>query len=446
MESKMKKRVLVVFVVVALAVSVAVYAFAADSSLFSGLFSGLMPKETVTITKEEYESLQKYAKLEEIYEYINQFYYIEPDSDQMMEWAIDGMLASLNDPYTFYYNKDNWQKMWEDDEGEYAGIGIQLLGNYETNVVTISRVFRDTPAEKVGLRRGDVLVRVADLGVTAQTMTDAVNIMRGAVDETVEVEVERKGEALVFTVPRAKVKANWVESKMLGDNVGYICLYEFSGDCATAFESAYKDLKAQGATALIIDLRDNGGGWVTDALNIADLFLDKTMLFYSVDRTGKREESYTTDGKDDIPLVMLVNEGSASSSEILSGGLQDVGRAKVVGTKTFGKGIIQYVISLSGEEDGMQFTYAQYYMPSGKAVHKVGVTPDVTAEMPEEMVGTYFELGDMTDPQLEKAWEEALALRAQGGMPAAPSEAPETEDQAPESTDDAQSARLYRVA
>ena len=399
----------------------------AETNQYDGMFDDL--EDTVTISRDEYESLlllkesvtggfttgsdvwEKYEKIEEIYEYIRYYYYTEPDYDKMMEYAIQGMLTALDDPYTFYYNEADWADMWEEDTGEYAGVGLQLLGNYSTNIVTISRVFKDTPSEQAGLRKGDILKRVDDLTVTAYTMEDAVAIMRGGEGETVELEVERRGETLIFTLSRAVIKINWIESTMLDNQVGYICLYEFSGDCAGKFEEAVKELEAQGATALIIDLRDNGGGWVTDAVSIADIFLDKTMLIYAEDRYGNREEYWTKDGSDSIPLIVMVNEGSASSSEILSGGLQDLGRAKLVGVQSYGKGIMQSVVTLSGEKDGFQFTVAQYFLPSGTKVHKVGITPDVIVEMPEELVGEYFELGDMTDPQLKAAWEEAIKLR-----------------------------------
>ena len=201
---------------------------------------------------------------------------------------------------------------------------------------------------------------------------------------------------------------------MLEDNVGLIALYEFSGDCEEKLSADVEELEKQGATALILDLRDNTGGWVDAAEKIANIFLDKQLLFYSENRAGNREERYTKAGKDDIPLVVLVNGASASSSEILSGSLQDCGRALVVGTQTYGKGIMQYVLPLSGvegKEDGMQVTYAQYFMPSGRKVHKIGITPDVISEMPEELVGNFFQLGDMDDPQLKTAWEQAVKLR-----------------------------------
>ena len=411
----MKKRLLIGLTVFVLVVGILTYALAADGKLSGNIFSSLLPQNTVTITQEEYERYQKYAKIEEIYEYLVNYYYIEPDEDAMMEWAINGMMAALDDPYTFYYNEEAWAELWESDEGEYAGIGIQLLINYSTDIVTISRVFKDTPAENAGLRRGDVLKRVDDLEVTSTTASKAVDIMRGHVDEIAEIEVERKGETIVFQIPRAEIKVNWIESTMPENDVGYICLYEFAGDCDTAFSEALANLEAEGAKALIIDLRDNGGGWVDAALSIADHFLDEQVFFYAEDRAGVRETYNTKDGMDDIPLVVLVNEGSASSSEILSGGLQDAGRATLVGTKTYGKGIMQNVVTLSGGTDGIQFTVMQYYMPSGKAVHKIGITPDIAEAMPDEYVGAYFELGDMTDPQLHRAWEEAVKLLENAG-------------------------------
>ena len=401
----MKKTTLILSIVLVLTLCFA--ATGGASSLFD-LFNQ-KEEDTVTISKQEYDSLKKYEKLEEIYQYITQMYYQEPDEKKMMEYAIQGMLSSLDDPYTFYYNPDDWAAMQEDDEGTYVGIGCQLLGNYQENTVTITRVFRDTPAEKAGILRGDVLVRVDDIMVDATTMQEAVNVMRGALGESVEVEVSRGGENIVFTIIRAENHINREEHMMLENNVGYIVLYEFQGDCAEMVAKAVEELVSAGATSLILDLRDNGGGWVNSAVSIADIFLDKQLLVYAVDRYGYRDESWTTDGMVDMPLIVLVNEYSASSSEILAGGLQNAGRATVMGTQSYGKGIIQYVIALDGEPaDGFQFTVAQYYLPDGTVVHKVGITPDIIVEIPEDVDIAYLQTGDMTDPQLKAAWEEAI--------------------------------------
>ncbi len=400
----MKKTTLILSVVLVLTLCFA--ATGGASSLFD-LFNQ-KDEDTVTISRKEYENLKKYEKLEEIYQYITQMYYQEPDKDKMMEFAIQGMLSSLDDPYTFYYNPDDWAAMKEDDEGTYVGIGCQLLGNYQENTVTITRVFRDTPAEKAGILRGDVLVRVDDIMVDASSMQEAVNVMRGALGESVEVEVMRGGENIVFTIVRAENHINREEHMMLENNVGYIVLYEFQGDCAQMVAKAVDELVSAGATSLILDLRDNGGGWVSSAVSIADIFLDKQLLVYSLDRFGYRDESWTSEGKVDLPLIVLVNEYSASSSEILAGGLQNAGRATVMGTQSYGKGIIQYVITLDGDKDGFQFTVAQYYLPDGTVVHKVGITPDIEVKIPEDADIAYLQTGDLADPQLKAAWEEAV--------------------------------------
>ncbi len=439
--------------IVSLALAMIMLCGACTSALAvgDGLFSFFKKQEDVTITQEEYDtlqaennelrekikSIQQFSKLAEIMEVVEDYYYEEPDKDAMLEYAIWGMLQGLGDNYTFYYNPKNWKQMWEDDEGVYAGVGIQMLANFTENTVTISRVFKDTPAQEAGLKKGDRLVRVDDLTVTAETMQDAANLMRGKEAETVEIEVVRKGENIVFTVGRRVITVNTVEYTLLADQVGLIILYDFAGDCVTSFTAALKELRAQGATALVVDLRDNGGGWVDAAEKIADLFLDKQLLFYAEDRFGNRNENYTKDGKDDIPLIVMINGASASSSEILAGSLRAAGRARLVGTQSYGKGIMQYVIPLSGvngEDDGMQVTFAQYFMPDGTVVHKVGLTPDVIVEIPEELASEYFELGDMTDPQLKAAWEEAVRLRQEETIGAEAADT-ETAESVPETAD-----------
>ena len=322
------------------------------------------------------------------------------------------MLAALDDPYTFYYDAESWQKMWEDEEGEYTGIGIQLLGSYSDQSVKITRVFRDTPAQEVGLRKNDILVRVEDIEVTVETMSDAVKTMRGEVGGTVQVEVLRGNEYLTFDITRASIHMNNVDYTMLDNNVGYLALYQFGTDSLlTDFANAMDALEEQGATSLILDLRDNPGGWVEAAVNVADRFLDNKLVVYSKSRfTTDTNPQYTRSGADTIPLVVLVNENSASSSEILTGALKDYERATVVGTQTYGKGIMQYVLGLEDRVTGIQLTYCEYFTPNGNTVHKVGIAPDIVVEMPEEMEYADLELGDMNDPQLKAAWDEAVRL------------------------------------
>lgn len=367
-------------------------------------------QETVTISKDEYDRLMRFKKLDTILGYMEDLYIEDVDVDAMIDGAAQGLLLSLEDPYTFYYNAEDWSSMKEDDEGVYAGIGIQMLGSVEDNTVRITRVFKGSPAEAEGFRKGDLLVRVEDVEVNFYTMQSAVNIMRGVVGESVEVEVKRGDEYITFHPVRAVIHVNRVEYTMLEDQVGLLALYEFQGESEKEFADALADLEAQGAKALIVDLRDNPGGWVQSAEKIGDLFLDDGLLIYSEDRYGNRDEARMRKGSDPIPLVFLINENSASSSEILSGGLWDRGRATLVGVPTYGKGIMQVVIDLDNDTTGFQMTYQQYYLPSGQKVHKVGLTPDVIVEMPEELVNAVFDMGDMNDPQLQKAWETAKEL------------------------------------
>ncbi len=366
--------------------------------------------DTVTISRAEYDRLKQYAKLDEVKQYIENYYYEEVEDKALIDGAIQGLLSGTKDAYTFYYPEEAWKTLWEDDEGKYAGIGVQMLGDYDSSVVTIIRVFKNTPAEAAGLRKGDVFYKVEDIEVTTSTMQDAVNVMRGVPGEEVHVEILRDGTVMPFDIIKAEIVVNRVESTMLQDNIGYIALYEFAGGSYEDFKAAFDDLTRRGMKALVLDLRDNGGGWVDDGVRLADLFLDKSLLYYTEDRADYQEKSYVTDGKSDIPLVLLINEHSASTTEIVSAGLKDYDRATLVGTKTFGKGIIQDVRWLSDGKTGFQYTVAEYFSPKGNRVHEEGVTPDIEVEMPEELKSTYFQLGDMSDPQLKAAFDEAVRL------------------------------------
>jgi carboxyl-terminal processing protease len=393
------------------------------NSIWSGQ-NALEDEDTVTLSREEYERLEKYAALDDIAQIVEQYFYVQPDEDAMLEGAKRGLLAGLNDPYTFYYSPEEYSEMWADDEGQYAGIGIQISASYETMLCTISRIFNDSPALAAGLRKGDILYKVDDLDVDATTLNDAVSIMRGTVGESVHIQVLRDGELLDFDIVRAQVHVNWVSSCMLGDDVGYILLYEFAGDCAENFKSQLDALVAQGAKALIVDLRDNPGGWIDNAVDLADLFLPAEAVTYLEYRNGEREYYNATAGELDIPLVVMMNENSASSSEILAGALQDYGVATIVGTQSYGKGIVQFVLPVGDDGAGMQLTAALYYTPNGRSIHKVGITPDVVAELPEGDT-TMYELGDMNDAQLNKAYEVALEKLDGTFVTAAPSPTPD---------------------
>ncbi len=355
---------------------------------------------TVTISREQYEKYQQFDQLLELMEIVDQGFFEDYDTQNMLDGAAYGLLSGLGDPYTFYYTPEEYAELWEEDEGEYAGVGIQISTSYLTGICTISRVFDNGPAHEAGVHKGDILYKVEDLYVNSSTINDAVDIMRGTPGTQVHVTFLRGSEEIEFLLTRANISVNRIDSMMLTDEIGYIYLYEFAGDCAEKFEAKVKEMVAAGAKGLILDLRDNPGGWVNDAQDIADVFLDEGTLCYLEYKGGERYYYKTKAGKTDIPLVILINEHSASSSEILTGALKDRANATVVGVQSYGKGIVQSVVPLS-DGAGMQITVAQYYTPHGNAVHKLGITPDVEVEGDNGM----YELGDLTDAQLAKALE-----------------------------------------
>lgn len=359
--------------------------------------------ETVTISKEEYERYKQFDTLLELMDLVEYGYFEEYDVQDMLNGAANGLLLGLGDPYTFYYTPEEYAELWEEDEGEYAGVGIQISTSYLTGLCTISRVFDNGPAREAGVQKGDILYKVEDLYVNSSTINDAVDIMRGTPGTTVHVVFLRGTEEVEYDLVRAKITVNRIESGMLTEDVGYIYLYEFAGNCATEFQAAVNSLESKGAKGLIIDLRDNPGGWVDDAEAIGDIFLDKGTLCYLQYNDGSREYYYTKAGKKDMKLVVLMNEHSASSSEILAGALKDRADATIVGVQSYGKGIVQTVVGLD-DGAGMQMTIAQYYTPNGNAVHKVGITPDVEIHLPDGDNGMY-EFGDLNDAQLAKALE-----------------------------------------
>ncbi|MCR4875579.1 MAG: S41 family peptidase [Clostridiales bacterium] len=370
-------------------------------------------EDTVTISRELYERYSQLDELVELLDAVENHYYKEPDMTEVLQGASAGLLKGLGDPYTFYYNPEEWIEMWEEDEGEYAGVGILISSQIDrTNkndrgVCVISRVFKGSPAEAAGVQRGDILYRVGeDLYVWPETLQDAVDIMRGTPGTPVDVTFLRNGEELTFTMTRAIINVNQVESTMLTDEIGLIAMYEFAGKGDQEFETALNELLANGAKGLIVDLRDNPGGWVDAAQHIGDLFMDAGDLCYLVYRNGSEDHCYPTrDGKTEIPLVLLVNENSASASEILTAALRERAGATVVGVQTFGKGVVQGVLPVGVNGSGFQMTIAEYKTPNGNSVHEVGLTPDVEVPLEEGDNGGYDFADAEHDPQLGKALE-----------------------------------------
>ena len=360
----------------------------------------------VTISREEYNRLKQYEKLDLLMQLVELYYYEDVDTDEMLESAAVGLIAGIGDVYSVYYTKEDMEAFNEETEGEYAGIGCQLLADPTDQMITVTRVFKGSPAEEAGMRSGDKIVYVNDVYYSAYEMDAAVDVMRGTPGEDVKVTVLRGLDTVDFDITRKVVNINYVEYEILDGNIGYVMVYDFLGDAVEGFRTALEAFQAANVTGMIIDLRNNGGGLLDASVEMADMILPEGTVVSVRDKNGA-EEAFTIDGEYyDVPMVVLVNGYSASASEILSGAIRDTGEGTLVGTRTFGKGVVQSVIDFP-DGSGLKVTTARYFTPSGECIHGVGIEPDVEVELDEDVVTRYGinNLPHEQDAQLQKAIE-----------------------------------------
>ena len=363
-------------------------------------------EETVTINRELFERLIKYEKLDVLLQIAEEYYYKDVDVEAMLDMAAVGLIAGIDDVYSAYYPKEDMEELNEETEGEYAGIGCQLLADPSDELITVTRVFKGSPAESVGIRAGDKIVYVDDVYYSAYEMDEAVNVMRGEPGGTVKVTVLRNLETIDFDVTREVIHINYVEHEILEGNIGYVMVYDFLGNALEGFTQAIESFKAANVSGMIIDLRNNGGGLVDVCVDMADLILPEGVVVSMRDKYEYTEE-YKIDGEYyDVPMVVLINEYSASASEILAGAIRDYEAGTLVGTKSFGKGVVQSVLEFP-DGSGVKLTTASYFTPSGECIHDVGIEPDVAVELDEDAVTLYGlnNLPHEEDAQLQKAIE-----------------------------------------
>ncbi len=343
---------------------------------------------TVTIPREEYESLQKYQKLETLFQLVENYYYEDADEDAMLENAAVGLMAGIGDVYSVYYTKEEMAKFNEETEGKYAGIGCQLLADPESKLITVTRVFKGSPAETAGIRAGDKIVYVNDVYYTAYEMDEAVSVMRGTPGESVKVTVLRDLETIDFDVMREDININYVEYEILDGNIGYVMVFDFLGDAYEGFAEAINAFQEANVSGMIIDLRNNGGGLVDTCVKMADLILPEGVVVSMKDKNGNVTEEKIDGEYYDVPMAVLVNGFSASASEILAGAIRDNHAGTLVGTKTFGKGVVQSSLEFA-DGSGMKVTTARYYTPSGECIHEIGIEPDIEVELDADAVTRY---------------------------------------------------------
>ena len=323
-------------------------------------------------------------KLRELQGYIEGSYLFDYDPQKLADNIYYGMLCGLGDPYSYYYTEEEFASLQESYTGEYYGIGILVQQDPETSEVTILRVF-DGPAKEAGIQKGDVLYRVEELMVGEEDLNTVIARIKGEEGTTVNVEVYRKNsdEYIAMDVERRQVVTEDVEYQMLEDQIGYILLDQFEGKAAEQLKEALADLESQGMNGLILDLRDNPGGDLDVMLEIADIFLPAGVVLTIEDVHGYSIPYYSGEQQFTKPLVVLVNENSASASEALSGAVKDYGVGTLVGTQTFGKGIVQSIYTLKDGKTAIRLTTAHYYTPSGICIHGTGIAPDLVVESEE---------------------------------------------------------------
>ena len=344
-------------------------------------------------------------KIDELMSYIDLYYNDDYDEEDIRNAIYAGTLEGLGDPYSVYYTADEYKDMQINTSGNYYGIGAALSQDAKTKEVTISKVYEGTPAEEAGLKDGDQIIKVNDTESTSKELSALVQEIRGEEGTTVHLQVYRASNNKTFEidVERKNVELPSITSKMLDGGIGYIQISEFQSKTDEQFKSALADLKKQGMKSLIVDVRNNPGGLINAASNILDQILPEGTVVYTEDKYGKRED-YTSDSNClDCPIAVLVNENSASASEIFAGAIKDYNYGTLIGTKTFGKGIVQTVFPLE-DGDAVKITTAKYYTPKGNYIHGVGIEPDI--ELTYKYSGPEDEAYDMKyDNQVQKAIE-----------------------------------------
>ena len=337
----------------------------------------------------------------EVLEKINKEYVDEIDQSESMESAINGLLQSL-DPYSAYMSPEIFNEMQTETSGEFGGLGIEV--SMESGVVKVISPIDDTPASRAGIKAGDYIVKIENTQVQGKTLSEAVDLMRGPIGSSIELTIRRRGEkkALTFNITREIIQIQSVKTDLLENNIGYIRLTSFNENSSEQIELKIKHLeKNQNIKAYILDLRNNPGGLLSQAIKISDFFLDNGEIVSTKSRKASENRKWfakkgdLTDGK---TLLVLINYGSASASEIVAGALKDHKRAIILGENSYGKGSVQSIIPLKNK-GAIKLTVAKYYLPSGKSISEVGISPDI--EVDEE--GDKFKIKSKTDNQLNYA-------------------------------------------
>ena len=346
------------------------------------------------------------SKIGYIMSMIDSEFYFEYETEKVLDGIYYGVLNSLGDVYSTYYSKEEFDELMESTEGVYYGIGVQVSQSYETGIITVAKVFEGAPAFEAGMLPGDILVAVNDEDISGMDLNLVVTLIKSEEEGSkVKITVLRDGKYVDMDVERRKVEYPAVEYEMLDNKIGYLQLVEFDTVSVKQFEAALKDLNSQGMQGIVFDLRNNPGGTLDSVVGILDMILPECTIIYTEDKNGKVGNKYTSD-KDtilNVPAVVLVNGNSASAAEVFAGDVQDMGVATLVGTTTFGKGIVQQIYPV-GDGTAVKLTQSSYFTSGGRNIHGDGIEPDVYVELDEGLLGKAVIEKD-EDNQLQKALE-----------------------------------------
>lgn len=362
-----------------------------------------LPGGNVILSARDYKNLKEMNKLLGIKEFLKDYYYKDLDMDKLQEGAIRGMLESLEDPYTVFMNREEYDSFMTHTMGTYEGVGL-VVERGEDGYITVVAPIEDTPSERAGIKSADKIIKVDHKDVSGDQLEQAVSMMKGPGGTKVILTIFREGVEKPFdvTITREEIRLKTIKSQVLEGDIGYIRISTFDDKTYDDFNSALKDLSKSGIRGLLIDLRSNPGGLLDVVVDIADVLMGKGLIVYTEDKQGNRKEEVSNAGEIDLPMAVLVDEGSASASEILAGALQDSETGVIVGTKTFGKALVQTVQELK-DGTAIKVTIAQYYTPKGRSIQGEGIMPDYVVELPEDAVMGEYKQGK--DPQMAKAVE-----------------------------------------
>lgn len=344
-------------------------------------------EETIPGPSEKLDWESVGLKLEFLQELLAAYYLNDFTAEDMENGLYKGLVNSLGDPYTVYYTKEEYEEFAEATSGSYCGIGVQVSQNMSTGIITVVRTFVNGSSYEEGMLPGDIIYKVEDEEVTGIDLNTVVTKIKGEEGTYVNVTVYRESELeyLTFRLQRRQIVVDTVTHEMVADNIGYISIMEFDEVTYDQFVLAMDDLEKQGMEALIVDVRGNGGGLMDQACGILDRLLPEGLIVYTEDKYGEREEHFSSEEESfDKPMVVLVNGTSASASEIFAGAMQDYEAATILGTQTFGKGIVQTLLPLT-DGTAIKVTISKYYTPNGTNIHGVGITPDVELDLADEL-------------------------------------------------------------